>query len=143
MSVGDWDILRGMGPPRGGLERAAWSISGNREVPDPEGFWAPPVDIHERDDALVLLVDLPGLSREEIDLRVDGETLTLQGERTRMEGVSNVRLERPVGRFRRSFRIGVPIDPAGVQARHRDGVLTISIPKATPRHPQSVRIEAE
>jgi HSP20 family protein len=107
-----------------------------------EGFWRPPVDIGEQEEALVLTVDLPGLSRDEIDLRVDGLTLTIEGERKAGdEAGASIRRERPMGKFRRSFRLGAPVDASGVKASYREGVLELRLPKVGP--PAPVRLEIE
>jgi len=143
MDIDDRDIFGDIARLRKDLGRFAASFRFGPQVADSEEVWAPLVDIHERDDSLVLLVDLPGLRREDIELQVDADALTLQGERTRLEGANEIRLERPGGRFRRSFRIGVPIDPSRVQATYRDGVLQISIPKVAPSGPTRVRVDVE
>jgi HSP20 family protein len=100
-----------------------------RAVPREDGAWTPHVDIHEREDSLLFLLDLPGVKKENIELHVDANGIVLQGVRARQHGVRDLRLERPVGRFRRAFRLGVPIDPNGARASYRDGVLTITVPK--------------
>ena len=143
MSTRDWDIFGDLARLRKDLDRIADSF---RPGPSSEGrddIWVPPVDIHERDDSLVLLVDLPGFTREEIDLQVDGQTLTLRGARVRTQPGRGLRLERPIGRFHRSFRIGVPIDPSRVEAAYRDGVLEISLPKISASGPARVPVDFE
>jgi HSP20 family protein len=101
------------------------------------------VDIHEREDALLFLLDLPGVKREDIELHVDANGIVLQGVRARPSGLRDLRLERPVGRFRRAFRVGVPIDPDGAQASYRDGVLTITVPKARAAKPTRIAVNVE
>ena len=150
MSTRDWDIFGPAGPLRRELERFASALLSDREVAGQDDVWAPAVDIYEREESLVLLVDLPGLERDDIDLQVEANALTIQGARTRTaQGarsrtapVGGIRLERPAGRFRRSFRIGIPIDPAGVRASYRAGVLEVELPKAAPTGPARVTIEA-
>jgi HSP20 family protein len=143
MGIGETDIFGQLERLRRDLNRFAASIRSTDQLPDQDDNWTPPVDITERDDALYLVVDLPGLERDDIDLHVDAEAVTLQGERTRAETGNHIRLERPAGRFRRSFRIGVPIDPSGVQATYRDGVLQIKIPMKAPSGPTRVRVDVE
>jgi HSP20 family protein len=142
MSTRDWDIFGPAGPLRRELERFASSLLSDREAADQDDVWAPAVDIYEREDSLVLLVDLPGLERDDIDLQVDANSLTIQGARSRTAPVGGIRLERPAGRFRRSFRIAISIDPAGVRASYRAGVLEVQLPKAAPTGPARVTIEA-
>ena len=129
MSTRDWDIFGS-------------ALLSDRGTAEQDDVWAPAVDIYEREDSLVLLVDLPGLERDDIDLQVEANALTIHGERSRTAPVGGIRLERPAGRFRRSFRIGIPIDPAGVRASYRAGVLEVRLPKAAPTGPARVTIEA-
>ncbi len=142
MSTRDWDIFGPAGPLRRELERFASALLSDRESAGQDDAWAPAVDIYEREDSLILLVDLPGLERDDIDLQVEANALTIQGARSRTAPVGGIRLERPAGRFRRSFRIGIPIDPAGVRASYRAGVLEVRLPKAAPTGPARVTIEA-
>jgi len=144
MGLRDWDIFGEIAKLRRDIDRfsrnARLDLSG-----EPEGLsWTPLVDIHEQDDAIVVLVDLPGVKRGEIDLRVDREGLTLEGERPPPEADGGIRLERPAGRFRRSFRIaGIPIDPSGAEATYRDGVLRIRIPRARRDEVTKRRVEVD
>ena len=140
MSFRDWDIFDEMARLRRELGHLAANLQAGTAAQDQ---WAPPVDILEREETLVLLVDLPGVKREDIELRVEADTLTLEGQRTRPEGERGVRLERPMGRFRRSFRLGVPISPETVQATWREGVLEIVLRKAPPQEPEQVRVTVE
>ena len=109
--------------------------------PSADDGWAPQVDIHEREDALVLVLDLPGVKKEDIELQVDGSGITLEGRRPRAMQAKDLRLERPVGRFRRSVRIDVPIEPSRTQASYRDGVLEITVPKAQISGPTRVKVD--
>ena len=138
------DIFRHMDRLRAEME--AFASMGARlgsEAPGADDLWAPPVDIQETDESLLLTVDLPGVARESIGLEVDADSLTLQGERVCESSGRSVRLERPAGRFLRSFRIGVPIDPTRVEAKYRDGVLAITLPKVDRRGPTQLRIDVE
>jgi len=143
MTLGDRDIFGEMERLRRDLDgfsarmRSGWQASGEDQS------WTPPVDIYEQDDALVLLVDLPGMKPAEIGLTVDHESLTIEGQRVQPARGNGLRLERPMGRFRRSFRIGVPVNPDGVQAAYRDGVLRVSIPRSTPHGPARVRVDVK
>lgn len=139
---GPWP-LDGFDRLRRDLDRLASDVWGEAETRESVSVWAPPVDIHEEDGALVLLVDLPGLSRDEIDLRVDAESVTIRGARSRPDGGGEIRLERPMGSFRRSFRIGVLIDPSAVEASYREGVLQVRIPMAASRGPARVQVSVE
>ena len=103
------------------------------------------VDIYESADEVEVYLDLPGLDRESIDVQLTGENLVVHGERHPMkrEGGHFVHVERPEGAFQRSFTLGVPVDADKVQAAYRDGVLTITLPKAETVKPRKVEIKAE
>jgi len=135
------DIFRHMDRLRSRMEELASAVGPH--TPGSDDLWAPAVDIRETEESLFLTVDLPGVARESIDLEVDADSLTLQGERVCESRGRSVRLERPAGRFRRSFRIGVPIDPTRVEAKYRDGVLAVNLPKVSRRGPTQLRIEVE
>jgi HSP20 family protein len=136
------DIFEQMARLQRELNELAFGVRASVFGAGEEELWRPPVDIREREDALVLVMDLPGLSREDIDLRVDGLALTIEGERKpKDDDGRSVRVERPVGKFRRSFRLGAPVDPSGVKASYRDGVLEVRLPKVGPSEP--VRLEVE
>ena len=105
------------------------------------GEWLPVVDIFENaNQEIVLKAELPGLAREDIDVRVENNTLTLRGERKRESEVKQEqyhRVERSYGAFTRSFSLPSRIDTEKVKAEFKDGVLSITLPvkaEAKPRH---------
>ena len=105
--------------------------------------WVPPMDLIETDDHLVLRVDLPGLSRDQVDLEIKDGALTISGERRaeredKSEGF--YRLERSFGRFSRSMTLPQDIDAESVAASFADGVLEVRIPKPEQRRPHRVEI---
>jgi HSP20 family protein len=118
--------------------------------PHPDGgsapggrLWAPPVDVVENENELMLRLDLPGVDLQEIDIQLTGETLTLRGERRfeRREGEGYVHLERPYGTFQRSFNLSVPVQADGVRADYKDGVLTVTLPKQEAVKPRKIQIQ--
>lgn len=100
-------------------------------APGPAG-WAPAVDLQETAEHYVLTAELPGVAREDIDIQLREDRLTLSGVR-RDRGVpceQYHRLERGHGAFSRTFQLPVPVDGGQVVADLRDGVLTVTCPKA-------------
>lgn len=94
--------------------------------------WSPPVDILERAEALVLDIDLPGVSQSEIDIKVEENTLIIRGERKfvkEVPGDNYVQIERPYGTFRRTFTLSRRIDQEKIKASYKDGVLRVILPK--------------
>lgn len=105
--------------------------------------WVPPMDLVETDDHLVLKVDLPGLSREQVNIEIKDGALTISGERhadreDKSEGF--YRLERSFGRFSRSMTLPQDINAESVAASFADGVLEVRIPKPEQRKPHRVEI---
>jgi HSP20 family protein len=109
-----------------------------------QGVWSPPVDILERGDEVVLKVDLPGVTQNEIDIRVEEGTLTIQGERKFVKESSEenyVQIERPYGTFRRTFSIPRTIDQESIKASYKDGVLRIVLPRKQEIQPKQIVVE--
>lgn len=103
------------------------------EVPQPLG-WMPPVEIRENDQSLTITAELPGMERKDVHVAVDGDTLTIRGEKQeeRAEGGENEQyhlMERSYGLFHRSFTLPEHVDTANVKAEFAKGVLTIQLPK--------------
>ncbi len=107
------------------------------------GAWTPVTDVYETDDTFVVLVELPGLGQDAIDVRVDGDDLVVEGER-RMEreqpGEHFHRVERSYGRFSRRFRLPSAVDRESVDAVYRLGVLTVRLAKTARREPRPIRV---
>jgi HSP20 family protein len=96
--------------------------------------WTPAVDLYETADRFVLCIELPGLTRDQIKIDIQHETLTVRGERSvrHEDGVHFHRIERGHGPFSRSFPLPQPVRDGEIQAEFRDGVLTVVVPKTKP-----------
>ena len=103
----------------------------------------PPVNLYETADAYFLTAELPGLGREDLDISIDGNRITLRGERhiDHPADASLHRAERRAGTFRRTFELPKNIDADKVQAKHRNGVLMVQIPKAEQNQPRRIAVE--
>ncbi len=109
------------------------------------GLWAPPVDIIEHGDDLVLVADLPGVSRDDIDISVENRTLTLSGERKPPEEYQDstvYRTERAYGKFTRTFALPASVDVSRITAEYHDGVLRVILPKAEEARPRKIEIRS-
>lgn len=107
------------------------------------GTWEPPVDMYETDDALVLQVELPGVSKDAVTVELHEHTLTLSGERTREPEVTGGQYHREEGRygaFQRAFRMPTIVDQAKIQATYTNGVLALRLPKRAAATPQGIPI---
>ncbi len=105
--------------------------------------WTPPVDVYETDDRYVVSVEIPGLAREDIDIRIHDGQLTLQGSRPslRVPCEQYHRIERGHGGFLRTLALPHAVDAEETLADLRDGVLTISIPKLANRGSRRIVVE--
>src|SRR5260370_42251785 len=117
-----------------------------RMVNEPRGArpWSPSVDIYETGNELVLKADLPDLKLEDIEVRIENQTLTLKGERKFEKDESirgHHRIERSYGAFERVFTVPTTVDPERVAADYKNGVLTVKLPKKEAAKPRQVTIE--
>jgi len=119
-----------------------------RMLNEPRGArpWSPSVDIFETENELVLKADLPDVKSEDIEVRVENQTLTLKGERkfNKDEGNGGYhRIERNYGTFVRTFTVPSTVDPEKVAAEYKNGVLTVRLPKKEAAKPRQVKIDVK
>ena len=146
-------------PPRGGglapfgdLNRIRNEI--DRLFEDPAGLltgstsffegWTPPVDIYEDKDKYIAKAHLPGMRPEDIKLSLDGDTLTISGERKRVEKRQegeSYRSELYFGRFQRSVTLPARVDANRIQATYQTGVLTVTVPKSEEAKPKQIEVK--
>lgn len=107
--------------------------------------FAPAVDVHEDNDRLVLCAELPGVLRDDIEIQVDGNVLTLKGER-RLEGEEEGkryhRVERAYGTFVRQFQLPTNVDSTQIDAELKDGILTLKLPKKQEQKARKIEVKA-
>src|SRR6185369_6504619 len=110
------------------------------------GAWNPSVDISENKENLVLEAELPGMNREDFDLSIEHNVITLRGERRfeKKEDTDNYhRVERAYGNFTRSFTLPNTITGEGVSADYRNGVLRVTIPKREETKARRIEVKGE
>lgn len=104
----------------------------------------PPINLYDAGDRYVLSAQLPGISLDDLDLSITGETLTMRGERKRPEGVSDEsyrRQERQYGRWTRTLSLPDRVDSLQVTATLSHGLLTITLPKAESAKPRQISVK--
>jgi len=110
------------------------------------GAWSPSVDIYENKDHIVLEAELPGMSREDFDLSVENNVITLRGER-RFEKADETdnyhRVERSYGSFTRSFTLPQTVSAEGATAEYRNGVLRVTLPKREETKARRIEVGGE
>ena len=138
-----WDPLHELVAMGNRLNRTV-NDSYTSRTEDAFGAWAPPVDIFERKDHLVLRAEVPGVQKEDMDVRIENGVLTLHGERKQEVDVKEEnahRMERVYGAFTRSFSLPTTVDAAKVTATYKDGVLEVTVPKIETAKPKQVEIK--
>jgi len=121
-----------------------WVGSFTDETENARRGWVPAVDIFERGEDTVVRAELPDVRKEDLDLKVENNVLTLRGEKRRDETVEQEkyhRSERHYGTFTRSFKLPSTVDTSHIQARYENGVLEIVIPKAEQAKPKQIEVK--
>jgi HSP20 family protein len=106
--------------------------------------WAPQTDLMETDDAFQLRLDVPGMSKNDIEINLQNGTLTVSGERTSErtdEGEEYVRVERAFGNFHRTFSLPDAVDEDNIEATYENGVLSIHVPKTEESTRRQIEIQ--
>ncbi len=106
-------------------------------------LWAPLVDIYETNEDIVVKAEIPGMKKEDIEINITDNVLTIKGEKKQERKMQNEdyhRIECSYGTFQRSFSLPKAIKPDNVTASYKDGVLTITIPKAEEVKPKRIQI---
>jgi HSP20 family protein len=108
--------------------------------------WAPPVDIYEDDNAFLIKLELPEVSRDEVKVNLNENTLSISGER-RVENEQKRenyhRVERSYGQFYRSFTLPPNVNPEGINAQFKDGVLRLTLPKREEAKPKQIEVKVQ
>lgn len=103
--------------------------------------WRPKADVFESEDEYTIFLDVPGVRRDRLDINLDADRLTINGERASeaAEGATQKRAERPAGTFMREFSLPQNVERKSIAAEYKDGVLRVRLPKRA--QTQSKRIE--
>ena len=108
------------------------------------GSFIPPVDVYEDAQRLVLTLEVPGIKQEDLDVRMENQTLTVKGERkfeSDQKEENFHRIERRYGTFTRSFTLPQTVDTSAPKASYDNGVLAILLPKKEAAKPKQVKVE--
>ena len=111
-----------------------------------EGEWTPFVDVSESAKEVIVRAEIPGIDPKAIDVSVQGDILTLRGERKKEheeKGEDFHRIERSYGAFSRSIRLPTEVDAAKVKASYKDGVLKVNLPKTKESAVKTIQVKAE
>lgn len=147
MALIRWDPFREMSALQERMNRLFSDIRGRSPLGEEElaqGAWAPPVDIYETTESIVFKAELPGLTKEDINVEVKDSTLTLKGEKKFEKEVKEEnyhRIERSYGSFQRAFTLPNTVQQEKVKAKFKDGILEITIPKHEEARPKQIKVD--
>jgi HSP20 family protein len=147
MAIIRWDPFREMSALQERMNRLLTDFRTRAPLGEEEmaqGSWIPAVDIYETKDAIVLHVELPGVTKEDISLEVKDSTLTLKGEKKLEKDVkeeSYHRMERTYGSFMRVFTLPSTMQQEKVKAKFKDGILEVTIPKSEEAKPKQIKVD--
>jgi HSP20 family protein len=122
--------------------QATTSTTGEKSLAtrDDTRYMAPPVDIYETDDALVVVADLPGVNKDEVDIRIEDNVLTIRGRAEYKPQAHTLRGEFNLEGYYRQFQLSDEVDQGRISAETKNGVLTIRLPKAEKSKPRQIKV---
>jgi HSP20 family protein len=104
-------------------------------------YMVPPVDIYESEDSLAVIVDLPGVHKDDVDIRIDQDILTIKGKVKYEAPKDPIRREFGLLDFFRQFQLSNEVDQTRISAETKNGVLAITLPKAEKAKPRQVKVK--
>ncbi len=133
------------GPWNDDFQRIVRSFLGDADA-TLDGTFSPALDVEEHDDGFTLHVELPGVAADNVDVSIEENVLTVSGKRDFYADKSTEtfrRVERRFGTFHRAIRLPDRVDPEGITAAFKDGLLTISVPKAESAKPRRIQVSTD
>lgn len=101
-----------------------------------------PLDVYSTDDAIIVIASIPGVTSDDVEITIEGDTVTISGEiKAQTENISYIISERFTGRFTRSLQLNVPVDVEAVEATFENGILTLKLPKAEEIRPKVIKVQ--
>jgi len=138
-----WDPFREFFTLQDRMNRLFRDSQGSQEEALTTTMFAPPVDVYEDEHSVTLKIEVPGIDEKDIDVRVENNTLTVQGERKfeKEEKEENYRrVERQYGSFTRTFTLPNTVDPDNIQANYDKGILKIQLAKKAEAKPKQIKV---
>jgi len=104
-------------------------------------YIAPPVDIFENEEFLIVVADLPGVDKDGVDIRVEDDILTIKGNAKYTQQANALRQEFTLQNYYRQFQLSDEMDQSKISAESKNGVLTITLPKAEKSKPKQIKVK--
>ncbi len=138
-----WDPFREAVTLREAMDRLFEDtfVPARRRESAAEPVYRLPLDAYVTPEEIVVLANMPGIKPENVEITLEGDTLTIQGERPiPLENVNYVMQERPFGKFQRTLNINIPVNAEKAEASYENGLLTLTIPKAEAVKPKTIQV---
>ena len=142
-----WDPFREAVTLREAMERlfeecyVPARLQAERQAAQREQVWRLPLDTYITAEEIVILANMPGVKPEKVEITIEGDTLTIKGERPApIENADAVLQERTYGKFQRTLNINIPVDANKAEAKFEDGLLTLVVPKAEAVKPKTIQV---
>src|SRR6201996_2367603 len=118
-------------------------VSAQQEKTVPARFYVPATDIFETGDALKVVMEVPGVPKEAIDVKLENDVLSVEGriQTTNYDGLDPLYTEYPIGHFARSFTLPEQVDQHNITAQLEDGVLTLTLNKRPESKPRRIAVQ--
>lgn len=145
MAVNRWEPMRDFMTLRQAMDRLFEDSYVNPRTAQRDGEQAMrlPIDAYSTDNELVIMAAIPGARPEDVEITVEGDTLSIKGEiRPPLENVQYIFQERAYGPFQRSLTLNVPVQADKAEANFDNGLLTLTIPKAEAVKPKAIKVKA-
>ena len=145
MVVTRWDPFRELATLQNRVNTLFQDYNRGQDELTTTSSFVPAVDVYEDEHKVTLKLEIPGINQEDVDIRLENNTLTVRGERKfeKEEKEENFhRIERSYGRFTRSFTLPSSVDPENVNAEFENGVLKVAIPKREEWKSRQIKIGA-
>jgi HSP20 family protein len=119
------------------------SVTNSKVEQDRQPAVLPAVDVYEDEGGITVLADMPGVSKDRLELKVEGDALLIEGQAQppTPEGLEAVYAEVRIPRYRRSFTLSRELDTARIEANLKDGVLLLRIPKQAYAQPRRIEVK--
>jgi HSP20 family protein len=137
-----WDPFREAVTLREAMDRLFEDsfVPSQRRTPDERAFRLP-IDAYVTGEEIVVTANMPGVKPEAVEIIIEGDTLTIKGERPApLENVNYVLQERTYGKFQRTLNINVPVDADKAEAKFENGLLTLTVPKTEAVRPKTIQV---
>jgi HSP20 family molecular chaperone IbpA len=117
-------------------------VESKQEATIPARVFVPATDIFETDEALTVILEMPGVDKDKVDVKVENDVLKIEGwiDFSRYEGLQPVYTEYNIGNYARSFQLSSKIDQDRISAELRDGVMTLVLPKSERAKPRKITV---